>query len=370
MTIRESTRRVLDVAAAAALAGGALVGCAGDGGGTSGAAQPWSTRQQSIQPSGALNTGPTAPTPAPIPIPEMASLRDRALGLLEQAAEGRDPQLRANAIESLAVAPEVATSYAQRGLTDPNRGVRFVSAMTIANAKLCSISHLLEPLLRDDSASVRAAAILGLWSCGHRVDPTPLAGMMTSDDPEVRGNAALVLGELGNPSAIEVLRNSLGRGMTLVNPMRIRVVELQVAEALVRLGDSSEIDPIRAALFAPVEQSEIVVLACQIVGRLDDQNAAASLVRLIEAPGPEARPVEVRLSAIWALANMGLDVGPWIDQVATAMRSPNPMIRSQAAIVAGYARDPSLQPPLVGLLSDTDPRVQIAAARSLLRREG
>lgn len=340
-------------------------GCAGPDGGTR-AVEPWSTRGDSVVTSVTLNERGATP-PSPIPVPDIPVVRDRAMAIIEQAAESRDPLLRANAIEAMEIVPEVAASYVQRGLTDGNRGVRFVSAMTIAEVGLCGIAHLLQPLLMDESQSVQAAAILGLRRCGVDADPTPLASMILSNDPEVRANAALVLGLLGNPSAVPVLRSSLGRGMELVNPIRVRVVELQVAEALVRLGQSSEIEPIHAALFAPVEQSELVALACQIEGRLRDESAAPSLIRIVEAPPEEARPVEVRLEAIRALAELGMDTAQWTSLVSTAMRDTHPVVRAQAAMVAGDIRATSLLSALVGMMSDSDPRVQVAAARSVLR---
>ena len=47
--------------------------------------------------------------------------------------------------------------------------------------------------------------------------------MVRSDDPEVRSNAYLVLGEMGNRSAILMIRDSLGKGMRQVNPARVRI---------------------------------------------------------------------------------------------------------------------------------------------------
>ena len=98
--------------------------------------------------------------------------------------------------------------------------------MAIARAQDRDLSLLVRPLLQDDSASVRAAAMLALARTGNSVDLSPLAAMLSENDAEVRGNAYLVLGELGNRSAVPLIRESLGRGMRLVNPVRARLVDL------------------------------------------------------------------------------------------------------------------------------------------------
>ena len=82
-------------------------------------------------------------------------------------------------------------------------GVRVVAAMCIGRARISNLSHLVEPLVRDSSPSVRAAAIYALRRCGRPADPTLIAGMLRSDDPEIRSNAFAVLGELGDRCGVD-----------------------------------------------------------------------------------------------------------------------------------------------------------------------
>jgi HEAT repeat protein len=252
-------------------------------------------------------------------------------------------------------------------LADSNRGVRFVSAMNVGLLTACSERALVEPLLRDESESVRAAAIFALMRCGRQVDPTPLAAMLRSDDPEVRGNAALILGELGNPTALPMLRQSAGQGMLAVNSARVRIVELQVAEAQFKLGDMTAADPIRAALFAPPQQSEFAALACQISGRIGDQAATAALERLVDATGEDERPPEVRLAAAAALAQLRPVRPIDVEMAESMLLSDLPQVRGQAAItLARMGRAQSLLA-VQRLLADPDPGVQVAAAGAVLR---
>jgi HEAT repeat protein len=191
--------------------------------------------------------------------------------------------------------------------------------------------------------------------------------MVRSDDPEIRSNAYLVLGELGNRSAIQMIRDSLGKGMRQVNPARVRIVELQAAEALVRLGEADGIEPIRAALYAPGEQSEFTALAAQQVGRLRDDGSRPILMRLIDGTGISARPTEVRICCAAALAQISPSDGPSVAKFArTLLQDREPSVRAQAAVALGAAGGPAVVPELEGLLLDRFPQVQLAAAKAIL----
>ncbi|MCZ6837210.1 MAG: HEAT repeat domain-containing protein, partial [Planctomycetota bacterium] len=131
--------------------------------------------------------------------------RDAALEILLQAMDSENPLLRANAIEALHGNPRVLVPAVLQGLTDENRGVRFVAAMTVGKQQIFEVASHLEPLLNDHSDSVRAAAIYAMERCHKEVDLSPLANMLLGDNPEVRANVALIFGELGNPSAVPIL---------------------------------------------------------------------------------------------------------------------------------------------------------------------
>ena len=352
------TRFASRVAAAGVL--GLAAGC-----GMSPTGEPWSTKSQSSvshpEPLtvSAVRSSPQASATNP-------QLRAASLDLLERAAESDNAQVRANALEAMQVAPDHLGPHASRGLVDENRGVRFVAAMTIGDLELDHLAHLLEPLLRDESESVQAAAIYGLRRCERPVDLTPLAGMILSDDPEVRGNAVMVLGRLGNPTAVPLIRLAVGRGMTLVSEARVKMVDLQLAEALVKLGQEREIEVIRAALFAPPEQGELTALACMMCGRLRDHRVVPNLVRLALQTGPSRQPAEVRMAATWALAHIEPAQAP-MEVPLEYVADPLFQLRAQAALTLGEIGDPVALPHLATLLDDDNPLVQVAAAGGILR---
>jgi HEAT repeat protein len=333
--------------------------------------ESWSTKSQSSvsnpQPLVPAAEAPGASARHAAPAPP--SLSDRAVDLIEQGAASSNALLRANAIQAMQYAPEHLEPVVLAGLVDENHGVRFIAAMLVGDEELCGIAHLLEPLTRDESDSVRVAAIYGLRRCGQPVDLNPLAELIMSDDPEVRGNTAMVLGRLGNPSAAPLIRQAVGHGMELVAEPRVRMVDLQLAEALVMLGDAGEIEAIRAALFAPPEQGELTALACMICGRLRDYRVVPDLVRLALQTGQGRQPAEVRMTAVWALAQ--------IDPAQATMEipleyvgDPQYQLRTQAALTLGEIGDPAALPYLTELLDDPSPLVQVAAAGAILQIKG
>ncbi|MHC5003797.1 MAG: HEAT repeat domain-containing protein [Planctomycetota bacterium] len=338
-----------------------LTGCAestGDG-------QAWSTRDQSV-----LGRVPPEPTlqvdPAVPAVTDASGRRAAAIAVLQEAVDADVPLLRANGIESLQHAPAYLDGAVRRGLADDNRGVRFVAAMTVGRVRLESLSHLLEPLLADPSPSVRAAAIYALNRCGRPADVNPLGVMLLGDDPEVKANAAMVLGELGNPSAVPMLRAARGRGMPRVSAAQARIVDLQIAEAMVKLGADEELEGIRAALFVPPEQGELTALACQICARVGDRAVINNLQDLATRTGAWQQSPEVRMAATMALAE--LEPSRYLAEIPLEyLPSERPELRAQAALTlgaGGRAEDLSV---LTARLGDPNPMVQVSAAAAILQ---
>lgn len=285
-----------------------------------------------------------------------------AESLLRAAARSSWAALRAHAIEASSPNPALLAELAPAGLADENRGVRFVACMALAETPSRDLAVMVQPLLQDESASVRAAATLALVRLGTPVDPTPIATMAFDDDPEIRANAYMVLGELGNPSAIPLIHDSIGKGLDLVNPIRVRLIGLAASEALVKLGERREIEPIRAALFAPPEQAELTVVACGAIGRLKDEVARPMLQRLLTVQGEGIRVPEVRLSAAIALMELGGSSELAMAVSREYLTNSDPRVRSLVAALLGKARSPESAAVLTNLIRDTDPTVQVAAA--------
>ena len=298
------------------------------------------------------------------------TVRERAIAILRRAAIDSHPLLRANAFEAFQSVPGEFIIAAPFGLADDNRAVRFITALGVGDLQATGLRKDLAPLLQDSSDSVRAAAIFAARRIGEPVDPSPLSEFLMSDDPEIRSNTYMVLARLGNPSAIALIEESLGVGMKLVNPMRVKLTELQAADALVILGDQSEVEPIRAALFAPIEQGELTILACSMIGEIGDGQAKPMLERLITAEGNQKRPPEIRIAAARALFMLGEPYLPGLEQViAQNVRSEDSRLRVQS--VAALAEVPGRESSelLERMLGDLDPLVSTMAASAILSRD-
>jgi HEAT repeat protein len=364
-----STRRArLGNLLAGVLSIAAAPGCAG--GKTAGQVE-WGTKQRSI-----LAREPVAlqePSAAPRPPRAEIDAGSAAVGLLLQATNASHPLLRANAIEALHPVRAAVAEPARRALADENEGVRFVAAMTVGRLRLEDEVHLVEPLLDDPSPSVQAAAIYALRRCDRRANPTVLATMLASSDPGARGNAAMILGELGDPSAIEMLREAGSQRSLRMSPASARVVELQIAEAMVRLGDDQQIEVIRAALFAPEKEGEITALACAICGEIGDQAYAPTLADIAMRTGLRQEATEVRIAAAQAVGRISAGSAGARAVVSVPLEfltDADPMIRAQAAAAVGHFQEAEHEASLAVLLGDKDPFVQIAAAGAILRIRG
>ncbi len=326
---------------------------------------PWSTKEDSVRSLNDTGLPPTRPQVAMVVHGETVTAS--AMNILTEAMSSRDPRIRANAIESMRFAPmEQLAEAVCAGIGDENRGVRFVATMLIGDLELCDHAILLEPLMLDESLSVQAAAMYSSYRCGAKVDLNPLAIMLESNDPELRGNAALVIGRMGNPSAIALVRSASHIEMEGILPIRRRLINLQLSEALVLLGEQDELQVIRASLFTSSSEAEVTALACQISGRLKDVVAVPTLEGLASGNSPNRQPDEVLLVAATALAEIEPSRMP-TEIVLKYSSSQEPSLRAQCAVALGVQGNQLSLGPLAMLLKDRDPLVQIAAARAVLR---
>lgn len=297
-----------------------------------------------------------------------ATLRERALTVLGNAATSGLPEERANALEALQCSPGRLFPLLDNALADPNVAVRTIAAMSVGRAKLEAAIPKVRPLLADSSPQVRAAAMFALHRCGQQVDLTPLASMLTDPDLRVRAQTAFVLGEIGDASAIGLLKDAGRQSVAKAAPSEVRLFDLQTAEARIKLGDEVPLQEVRAALFpAKPEDLEACALACQILGQVRDQSSVNRLIVLtaLQDDSKQFMPAEIRLGAAAALARMGQKQGSYIaDQYHTSTKDP---IRAQAAFVYGETGHIENLPRLAEMMNDPIGRVRVAAAAAVVK---
>lgn len=301
---------------------------------------------------------------------QLRQARDMAVSTLVELATDVQPVVRANAIEAIAAAPEAGTEVIEAGLRDSNEGVRSVAAVVAGRLQLASTVGWLKPLVMDESEYVRLSAVFALSRMGEEIDLTPLANtLFTSRDTRARAHAAFLLGELGSSTAIDMLRQASLEGVSRASTGEVRLLRLQIAEAMIKLGDDSPLPGVKAALFpSRPEDFELAALAIQIIGEVGDREAVDQLIYLADAAGEDAMPPEIRLAAADALSKLGHPQGAFIadDYADDASES----VRGYAAILYGRTNAAGNLGKVLGMLSDRSPIVRAAAARAVLDLTG
>lgn len=326
--------------------------------------------------------GPAAPSPAnpaPTANPADASLlREKAAAILTETAStpSDDPAksaLRANAFEGLLPMPGRLEPILRAAFTDRSIGIRSVAAMSAGKARLRGLTDALQPLTADPSPLVHSAAAFALTRCGVNADLSILASMLDSADTQHRALAAFMLGELGNKSAVPMLVAAAAKPSTRGYGVREKLMRLQIAEALVKLGKADAIDEVRAALYpSQAEDVEAMALAIQIIGQVKDVDSRPQLQNMI-ADGYRSNnpvPVEVRLIAAASYARLStspLDRAKAAAFAETYTADPSPTIRGQAAAVLGDTRNPATLPKLATLMADPEHHVRLSAAAAVLK---
>jgi HEAT repeat protein len=301
-----------------------------------------------------------------------SGLREQAIETILASGRSRDASVRANATECALLAPSRLEPLVAAGLKDDNLGVRSVSAVVAGKGRFRTLTPAIRPLISDSSPYVRASAIFGLRRCGDVVDPSPLSSILFDDpSPKVRAHVAYLLGEMDDKSAIGMLRAAARKPMPRAAESEIRLYQLQIAEALVKLGDESQIHSIRAALYpSRLEELEATALAVQIIGTLKDHGAKDQLMFLSGKQDKDGgmMPAEIRLGIASSMAQLGNRNGAFIAQ--EFWNSPTPVLRGQTAMVFGYIGRSDGLVYLERLLADTNENVRVAAAAGILRTLG
>ena len=297
-------------------------------------------------------TGPGQAVAQPLTDP-----RARAVQILVEASGAERPLLRMNAVEAVQYLPERAGPIVGKALYDDNPAVRWAAMVTAGRLGLVTLGPQLLEISRDEDQElyVRAAAAFAAHRCGLDADLGLIAQLLWDPRPGQRANAALLLRLLDEPSAIPVLRDAARDPMPRSQPLVRELFRLQVAEALVALGEEESLPAIRGAVYS--NQDEVRILAVIILGRCGDRGMTGNLVRLLAQD-----PMELRLAAADSLARLGNPEGLPIMLYAAA-RADRPTVRAQAAFALGKTiSDPRAAAALQQLFSDPDASVRIAAA--------
>jgi HEAT repeat protein len=330
---------------------------------------------ETLDPTPLVNsiTPPTTPPAEPAPNYDdpivVSQLREKALEEVAKRAIDPRAELRANALEAMQLTPARLEQFIPPGLKDENVGVRATAATLVGRLKMSRLAPAVRPLLTDPSPFVRASAIFALHRNGQQVEVTPLGQMLLTDpSPRVRSHTAFLIGEMGDSSAVGMLRDASKENIPRAPESEIKMLQVQLAEAMVKLGDAGKIEVVRAALYpSRPEDLEVAALAVQVIGELRDKPSASELIHLTayKDRSGSRMPAEIRLGAAAAMAKLGNTRGSFIAD--EFLSSEFPPLRAQAAYVYGETRRRENLPKLAQLLEDPEARVRIAAAAAILK---
>ncbi|BAM03206.1 HEAT repeat domain-containing protein [Phycisphaera mikurensis] len=334
-----------------------------------------------------------APAPAAAQQPEAAATAPAdpdaaAVAVILRASRSDRAELRANAVEAIQHAPDRALPLVQAALEDENAGVRFAALYVVGRQKMDDLGPAVERKLAagdEPNPSVRAAVVFAAAQLGLADDATlsRMARYLFHDDPRVRANAVLLMGEMKQPGAATMLRHASAKPAGDRHPqIEWALLRLQVAEALAKGGDAppdptsvapeltgdsagAGIRAVRAAAYSTFD--EVRVLAVQALGRLGDEAFWGNLNNFLNPD--DAQPVEFKLAAARSLADLGRgDRGLFV--ALPAAEHELPTVRAQAAFALGAMDAAEARSALAGLLSDPAEPVRLAAAAAWLERSG
>lgn len=299
---------------------------------------------------------------APDPVADLGPFRDQAIQTVVEAFQSDRAEFRAHALEAIQHAPDRALPLVHLGLNDESAGVRFMSVYLIGKLEMETLLPAAKDLIRDPRPDVQSAVIYAFTKCGKKNDKlvSKLAEFVQHASPGVRANTVMLMGELGDDTAVPMLRRAgIRPSGDMHPPIRWALLRVQAAEALAKLGDARGLDSVRSAAYSGFD--EVRILSVQTIGKLGDQSFWANLNNFLVE-----NPIEFRLAAAEALARLGRERGGMMTVMGESATHELATVRSQAALALGrYDRDLA-RGYLVQLLNDPDPMVQLSAAAAVL----
>jgi HEAT repeat protein len=286
---------------------------------------------------------------------------ERSILLLQEDSRATDPAVRSNCIEALQPSNDPrAENVIDQGLHDPVWIVRFSAALATGKRKNAQLLPVLQHMATaDENDSVRVAAIYALHRLGDDRNMNTLAQTLNSPDPSTRANTALVLGMMGNPSAISLLQSHS-------NETDSRV-KFEITAAMARLGDAHAQYIVASLAISKFAEDQWNAMA--VCPDLPPDLAANALMLGLEDPPSTPSSLQDlttrrQLVAARSLARMHSAQGAKI--AIDNLKNPNPSLRALAVFAMGELLAPQQVDSIAPLLDDKNQYVRLAAAAAIV----
>jgi HEAT repeat protein len=304
--------------------------------------------------------------------------------VLRQAAEDSgDEEARLAAMHAMSeVMPADAGGVLKQALDDPKERVRFPAAMAIGDIRYAPALPVLQEKARmytgERDKRVYCAVLYALHRLGDDTRMGDLAQFLFDGDEEVRAFAAQVMGKVGNPTAVPLLKNAL-------MDEKKEKPKYNITEAMALLGDAGAQARLEAFARGGFEDIQIQLEAIPALGREYSPNTMAILQDLMEE-GHKSPQVRVRAAGV--MARLGQVTDEAYDLCARAAAHPDRFqieqvtpdrtlagsqvasLEQLAAISLGWMNRPDTLCVLHPLLRSPKALTRVAAAMSILRLGG
>ncbi len=271
-----------------------------------------------------------------------------------------DELLRTHALETLKdVHIPDANHRVMAALNDRSLLVRKAAAIAAGEMNVQEAMERLPALLNAEALDNPAestygeqqhiAAIFAMYKLGDTSHAHDLEKTAMDSRAPVRADTALVLGLMGNTTALDIL-DEMRRHDIDGN------VRLQAAEAMWRLGDDRGLTSLVAATISVYASDQMIALLA--LAEPHDTRVLGNVEGFLTADYPE-----VALVAARAAGMLGSDDGYGVATIG--VNSPDPRQRALAAMAFGAIGRNDAQPMLAKLLKDREPEVRLAAADAL-----
>lgn len=291
---------------------------------------------------------------------EKADLERRASDLLNRASQTDLDDVCCNAIEALVeLTGKHSVSAYRSALRSKAPMVRFAGLVALGDVRDRDSLNEIMAAQRDQHPLVRLAAAYAAYRCGEASQGRALLSALTdSPDEHVRGEAAHLIGKLGDAKAAGALRVAMRD--------KVNLVAVQACAALADLGESEGVDRLIEYSYGELNSR---MLALQGLAHKPDERARDTLLYILNN---REEYTEARLVAARGLGGLGSDAGYEFSLQSLShtdsQANDQARVRILAATALGAIGDERALPNLRETAgSESDERVQVAASYAILK---
>ncbi|MCE5340833.1 MAG: hypothetical protein LLF92_06860 [Planctomycetaceae bacterium] len=283
-----------------------------------------------------------------------------AKGIIAAGMRSTDERIRSNAVEAVSASGDSKlVGEAAALLVDPSVIVKFSAAVVIGDMNQAQYKEKLVELTKDKNLNVVLAGSYALCKMGDETYFKKITEIAENNkDQTVKANAAMLLGKLGRKESLPILYGIKDSADST------NTAAFNATEAIARIGDEKIYKKIWAMLISVYADDRY--MGAQAMTAFGGTRGAGALASLLDDDANE-----VRLTAAGQLGTLGDKSGSGTVKKYLSGPVPEPKEVADrcnvlAAIAIGQIGNEELASYLPKMLKNSNPFVQIAAAKSIL----